>query len=396
MAQCACLINLYVMLSKFCDYSGPPGFWRILATRDFRQIVDPDVVDAGCSQKPGSDFGESIQGFSLKSESRFWRGTSPKVTNFAKWPCAGSTNLSGLNMCSKQAEIKSEETRTVSPPRIKRECSEDDTSLHMTESEETQATAGSDLSQLPPSRKRARSEDERNTRGVVQHTEATQETEEEMEVNSEAMMIKTVMNDMWNNNERTRDLALKRIAKYLLDKDNSKMAKKQEAFIQVGGHAFTVIVMKEHPHCKSLQRHGLWVLINLTYRNASARAAVAKVEGIQAILTAMKRFSSDQNVISNGFGALSEVIIENEGNANILVTELGGIPFLIERMEEFRDVADVIKCACALLMSLSDFEHLRKMIVDAKAITALAHAIDSHEDEPHIQWYARKAIKKLV
>ena len=59
-------------------------------------------------------------------------------------------------------------------------------------------------------------------------------------------------------------------------------------------------------------------------------------------------------------------------------------------------MADVIKCACALLMSLSDFEHLGKVIVDAKDVTALVHAIDSHGDEPHIQRSTCKVIKKLV
>jgi hypothetical protein len=122
------------------------------------------------------------------------------------------------------------------------------------------------------------------------------------------------------------------------------------------------------------------------------------VEGIHAILAAMKEFPADQAVIENGFRALANIVDENKANADLLVTKLGGLPFLIERMKAFvfQDDADITKFACDMLKSLSDFEDLRNPIVNAKAITALAYAIERHGDEPSVQEYARKAIKKLV
>ena len=58
--------------------------------------------------------------------------------------------------------------------------------------------------------------------------------------------------------------------------------------------------------------------------------------------------------------------------------------------------AHITEYGCIMLKSLSSFENLRKPIVDAKAATALANAIERHGDEPSVQEYARKAIKKLV
>jgi hypothetical protein len=136
------------------------------------------------------------------------------------------------------------------------------------------------------------------------------------------------------------------------------------------------------------------MLMNTTC--ASTPTAVADFDDIQTILAAMKRCPSDQAVIRYGFGALSNVVIGNEANANHLVVKLGGIPFLLERMKEFRAEADVTTRACSMLLSLSDFEHLRKPIVNAKAITALAYAIERHGDEPSVQEYARKAMKQLM
>jgi hypothetical protein len=262
-------------------------------------------------------------------------------------------------------ETTSEETRTVSPSCVKRE----------------------------------RVEDDEATRRVAQRTETaqeTEETEEELEEISEKTMIKIVMNDLWSNNERTRELAMKQLVKYLYEEDDEKMAEKQDAFFQVGGHLATVRVMKEHPNCKILQSGGLVVLMNATYKNASVETAVAKVEGIPAILAAMKKFSSDEDVIQEGFGALANIVNENEANANLLVMELGGIPFLVEQMKEFQGDANVTYDACDMLESLSSFEHLRKVMVDAKAATALANAIERHGDNPDIQKLARKAMKQLL
>ena len=268
------------------------------------------------------------------------------------------TPRASLNM-SKPEEPESEETRTVSPPHIKRE----------------------------------RSEDEEPIRRVTQRTETTQE---EVEENAEAMMIKMVLEDLRSNDERTLEQALGQIGEYLYDEDKEKANEKGQAFCQVGGHLAVVWVMKEQPSCKILQINGLWVLMNSMYENALARTAVAKVEGIQAILTAMKRFPSDPSIMENGFGALGNIVHENEANANLLVTKLGGIPFLIKQMKNFQTDADVTSYASDFMESISFFEHLRKPIVDAKAITVLASIYDHYEHMPDIRNSSCEAMKKLL
>jgi hypothetical protein len=120
--------------------------------------------------------------------------------------------------------------------------------------------------------------------------------------------------------------------------------------------------------------------------------------GIQAILAIMGRFTSKIIVIRTGFRALRNIVHNHETNADILVTKLGGIPFLAERMKQFHTDADAMKNACWLLQNLSCFEQLRKQIVDAKALSALASAFDfdGHKDNPDIQKPARQAIFMLV
>jgi hypothetical protein len=206
-----------------------------------------------------------------------------------------------------------------------------------------------------------------------------------VEAISEAMMIKIVLEDLRSNNERTLEQAMDRLKKYLLYEEDANRAEKQEAFVQVGGHAFIVRVMKEHPNSKILQFQCIQVLVVTMYKNASTQTAVAKVEGIQAILAAMKRFPSVQAVIHIGFGALSNIIHTHETNANVLVTKRGGIPLLIKRMKEFQADVNVTEVACIVLKHLSGYMQVRKPIVDAKAVTALGYAIEGHGDNPKIQ-----------
>ena len=120
--------------------------------------------------------------------------------------------------------------------------------------------------------------------------------------------------------------------------------------------------------------------------------------GIQAILVIMERFASEINVIRGGFRALRNIVHNHETNADILVTKLGGIPFLAERMKNFHADADAMKNACCMFLNLSCFEQLRKQIVHAKALSALASAFDfdGHKDNPDIQTPARRAILMLV
>jgi hypothetical protein len=260
-------------------------------------------------------------------------------------------------------ETKSEGTRTVSPPIIKRE----------------------------------RFEDEEPERRVAQRLETDQESNEKSEEISEEAMVKIVIYDLLSNDEGILEQAMYRLGENVYDVDDEKRAEKTKAFFQVGGHLAVVSVMKKHPNCKMLQNNGAWVLRNATYGDtAEYLSAVAKIEGIQAILTAMKRFPLDRGVIGKGFAALRNIVCEHEANADLLVMKLGEVPFLVERMKDFLADPDVLRDACGLMWNLSDFAHLRDPIVNSKAVTALGSAIEIHRDDANIQGVARKALVTLL
>jgi hypothetical protein len=110
----------------------------------------------------------------------------------------------------------------------------------------------------------------------------------------------------------------------------------------------------------------------------------------------MEKFPRDEGIIRNGFGALCNIVRDHEANADLLVKTIHSIPFLVERMAEFKRDEEIMINACEMLDKVCCFPQLRESIVDAKGFSALAFAIESHRDNHDIQKAARAAMKKLM
>jgi hypothetical protein len=242
----------------------------------------------------------------------------------------------------------------------------------------------------PPPVKRKRSDDEEPARRVAQRIEPAEKLSEE------EPMVKIVLEDLWSKDERTLEEAMEWLAKSLRDKDDARLAEKQKAFIQIGGHLAVSRAMKEHIDNELVQLCGVLVLGNATYMNSSSQSPVAKVEGIHATIAAMEKFPQERFVIYAGFLALCSITCGHETNADLLVKKIHAIPFLVERMAEFKHDEDVMLSACGMLNYACRFHQLREMIVDAKGISALASALESHRDNHDIQEIARAAMKLLM
>jgi hypothetical protein len=244
---------------------------------------------------------------------------------------------------------------------------------------------------LPPRIKRERSEDDESVRHITPRTEHGEEEEVD-----EKAMVKIVAKILLSDDEGILEQALKRLGKYLVGINDAGSTEKQKAFSRVGGHFAIVMVLKRYPDCRGLQICGIGVLANALNKDASLRTVVAELGGIQTILAAMRRFPSHYWVIRNGFAALCNIVSDHATNADLLVTKIGQVPFLLERMKEFQAEADVMQSACYLMWNLSHFEQLRRPIADAQAATALAAVFDRHRSTPAIRQAARKTMVNLL
>jgi len=233
--------------------------------------------------------------------------------------------------------------------------------------------------------KRERSGDEEQTRHVSPRTQ--EENDDEVESVLEKILLRTLRSD----DDAVLANAVEELYYEMID---GTLAAKQKEFYQLGGHATTVRVMNERLASKSIQDYGIAVLRKACDKNDELKNAIARVKGIQAILEAMEKH--ERVLVWEGFGALWNLVVENEGNAELLVKKLDAMPFLVKMMNSYISDKDITERACGLLEALCGFKNLKKQIVSAKAKTALATAMDKHEEHAEIQEHAGAAMKLLL
>ena len=213
--------------------------------------------------------------------------------------------------------------------------------------------------------------------------------------NEEAFIRATVNHDMRSDDKDVLKHALASLVDSLYEEDSKKRLAKQTAFFEVCGHSAVVTVMTKHAECSVLQELGIVVLTNATRDNQAVKAAVEKVEGVEAILGAMKMFRNDRNIQCNGIGALLN-LSDHLTSGKEFVKDLYGLPFVLDIMKTNKNDDDLICWACKMIKKLARSEELRKSLVDSNVISSLAVALDSHKAHAGIQRDVREAFKYLL
>lgn len=248
----------------------------------------------------------------------------------------------------------------------------------------TNEETGSTVS--PPVRvKRERSDEEETGRRVSQRTEDAPTS------------IAGLVKDLKSADEEVLEASIHKLVNLLYDEDDRETKKRQKLFYQVGGQAKVVDLMNEHADCYAIQKYGISVLRNATYKNQELKVAVAVANGIQAILAAMKKFPSERDIQRYGLRVLFYITTSGSSRkANTLVTKVNDVPFIISQMDHFSDDAAITEWACKLLNNLTLHSHLIDHIRGTKAMIALATACHNHKGVNEIQKYARKVQRRLV
>jgi len=179
--------------------------------------------------------------------------------------------------------------------------------------------------------------------------------------------------------------------------EEEQRAEKKRAFLCVGGPITIVTKLNKYKNNEYIESNGICVLVNATWKdmNNQLRSVIADVDGIEAIVEAMTIHSASSVIQRRGLMALRNISILEE-NAEKLVLEIGIIPMIIQVMTMFSDNVEVTTIACDLLKKLGSYEKLHKSMVDANVLSALARAIEQHENNEEVQRRARRAMKQLL
>lgn len=208
-------------------------------------------------------------------------------------------------------------------------------------------------------------------------------------------LAKLVLALLQTDDEAVLVKAIPNLLVALHEREQEKRLEKQQEFYQAGGHLAVVTVMHKHPHVQLLQQSGIIVLLHASYRNNVLRQAIGKVEGIQAILKAMKNFSQVRDVQFQGLQALVSLASEKP-NGEMMVVRLQAMPFLLDKMKQYSEEEEILRWSCELLKRLARFNRLRRTIFEANAVDTLVIVMNSHKENVKIQKAAREAMKLLL
>jgi hypothetical protein len=277
-------------------------------------------------------------------------------------------NGSTMNKHPGKIALKVKTERTVSPP------------------------VGTVMLKAPSSATKRKNREDDDEASVCRKTPRTDTARPE---NDEVFIRSTVNHDLRSDDKDVLKRALASLVDILYEEDAKKRLAKQTAFFQVCGHSAVVTIMTKHAECNVLQELGIVVLTNATRDNQAIKAAVENVEGVEAILGAMKMFRNDRSIQCNGIGALLN-LSDHLTSGKEFIKDLYGLPFILDIMKTFNTDDDLILWACKMIKKLARSEELRKPLVDSNVISSLAAALDAHKAHAGIQRDVREAFKYLL
>jgi hypothetical protein len=208
-------------------------------------------------------------------------------------------------------------------------------------------------------------------------------------------MNEILLTDLWVSDTEVLTDAMTSLSSIVSgEADGMVPINRHEHFFDIGGHMVIVEVMNANPDCEDLHHLGICVLKNASYAYLN-RGRIVEVKGVEASLTAMKKFHSVE-ILVDGFELLSNLLEGDEASMNHFIDDYGGISLILESMKSYPNDSKLIEAMCDLLTTLSFWKDFRKTLVEPKVVSVLAKAFECHCSNNEIKTNARAAIQHLL
>jgi hypothetical protein len=207
----------------------------------------------------------------------------------------------------------------------------------------------------------------------------------------------------------SRDLLLKLVGDILQDKRRvvvqrslellSKLcfhhanAEQHRIFLlQAGGAVAMVQALRRFEHV-ALQTAAIQALMNLSQLFAS-RSVIASAGGIPLVLAAMRRHRKTSFLHLCGCGILAELACNRKAAEAILKED--GPAQIVSSMSSFDQNKRLQHSSCLALYRLAAVGMPIEQVRVQGSVEALSQALESHQDTPLVQQYARLALVALL
>jgi hypothetical protein len=187
--------------------------------------------------------------------------------------------------------------------------------------------------------------------------------------------------DLWSDDASVVDGGLQQLAS-LFDTtgtgDRSRGEGDDRSLQIAGGVSVAVGAMRKWRGRRDVQVHGCAALDRIVGFGHDARDAARDAGALDAIVWGMRNYSGNLEVQTAGCSALGTMLSGNEFNAIYLEKGLNGSTLIVGTMKNHMESSKLQSLCLQILSILSDYHDLRKPIVEAGGLSALAVALETH------------------
>lgn len=260
------------------------------------------------------------------------------------------------------------------------------------------------------------------------HHHATKE--EQLPPQPAAISISTLVTEgLWDEDARVVEKALTQVADKSFGNEHARAARISISL--TGGLLAIVKALQRFAHDAMIQATGCRALQNLAL-DPNNKTAIVNAGGIPMIVQAMKAFPWHEGIQMCGCGTFQNLLWSwgnnnkndntnnntNHNNKRKRIYDAGGIPVIIQAMNQHPDATDLIDYACGAiyLLTIDDNEttttatstgeqeqqqqqqnrQVQEALLKHQALTALAQAIDNHWEDGGILEKGRNSIARLL
>jgi hypothetical protein len=170
------------------------------------------------------------------------------------------------------------------------------------------------------------------------------------------------------------------------------------AAVRFGGHMAALKIMERHTDDPGDAADFLTILQTMTCNEMDLSYLVKELGGIDITVSTMKKFATDyEGVACSGCGLLMNICgYSDETDEKVMYS--GGISVLVNAMRAWPEDERTQCFACTALAKLagSPNQTIKKKIIDAGGLIALAEARTKHQNDIRVRKPAAHALTELV
>lgn len=174
---------------------------------------------------------------------------------------------------------------------------------------------------------------------------------------------------------------------------------KRKAAIKSGAHFLVPMTMRKWQQHEGVQRDGTFCLCTIACASEDVLLLMFESGGMEAFVNSIRSFPSSEDVVGHGLSAIRNWLCQSDVTRKVIgrrfVEDLNGIRLVLDAMSKFEDVSFLLQDCCMIFHELAKQKELRKPMIEAGVLSAVAGTIEKHLEDPLVKKAAGLFMKKM-